>query len=159
MPTINKVEIGVNKLKTSLGALALIAFGLAPAYFIDFNNLTSQDIAFPLIAIFMFYCSYRFFIKRLLMGPIITLTKDSMRVKHENTEQNYRWTSIKKVKVEVVTEKNYEGKDTSHTMLTIWTTIKNKPDEYHISDLEKSSDEIRDLIMSYTNTNVSSNLD
>jgi hypothetical protein len=148
---MDKVEIGVNKLKTTLGALGIIAIGIAPAHFIDFNNLTPQDIILPPIACFMFYCSYRYFIKRLLMGPIITLTKDSMTVKNDDMVNTYRWTTIKKVKVELVTEKNMEGQDVSHTMLTVWTTTKDKPDAFHISDLEMNIDEIRELINNYTN--------
>lgn len=85
------------------------------------------------------------------MGPIITLTKDSMTVKNEDMVNIYRWPIIRKVKVEVVTEKNMEGKDVSQTILTVWTTTKDKPDTFHISDLEMNSDEIRELINSYTN--------
>ena len=145
----DKVEIGVNKLKTSLGALLLITSGIVPFYFIDPDNLTSQEIIFLPIGIFMVYCSYRYFIRRLLMGPIITLTKESMTVKDEDRVNIYRWSTLKKVKVEVMTEKNTEGNDVSHTMLTVWTRTNNKSDEFHISDLELDSDEIRALINDY----------
>lgn len=146
----NKIEIGVNKLKASVGALTFIAIGIAPFYFVDLNNLTPQDIAFPPIAIFMFYASYRYFIKRLLMGAIITLTKDLLIVKDEGKVNTYRWATVKRVKVEVVTEKNMNNKDVSYTMLTVWTTLSNKSDLFHISDLEMKSDEIRELINTYT---------
>ena len=83
------------------------------------------------------------------MGPIITLTKESMTVKDEDRVNIYRWSTLKKVKVEVMTEKNTEGNDVSHTMLTVWTRTNNKSDEFHISDLELDSDEIRALINDY----------
>jgi hypothetical protein len=149
MTGIDKVKIGVNKLKASLGALVTIAFGIVPFYFVDLDNLTSQDIVFPPITIFMLYISYRYFIRRLLLGPIITLTKESMTVKDEDRVNIYRWTNLKKVKVGVVTEKNIEGRNVSHTILTVWTTTNDKSDEFHVSDLENSSDEIRDLINGY----------
>ena len=85
------------------------------------------------------------------MGPIVTLTKYSITIKDDDTEHTYDWTSVKRIKVEVVTEKNVEGKDVSRTMLTVWTTIANTYDEFNISDLEMNSDEIRELINSYTN--------
>ncbi len=92
------------------------------------------------------------------MGPIITLTREFIKVKDEDTEHIYTWATIKKVKVEVVTEKNIEGKDVSRTMLSIWTTTKDKLDEFFISDIEMNSDDIRELINSYQNGTAANNV-
>ncbi|WP_421978020.1 hypothetical protein [Roseivirga seohaensis] len=156
--TKDKLEIGVNKLKTGFFALILIGLALSPMYFIDFNNIVAQDIITLSFSTFMCYCSYRYFIKRILMGPIITLTREFIKVKDEDTEHIYTWATIKKVKVEVVTEKNIEGKDVSRTMLSIWTTTKDKLDEFFISDIEMNSDDIRELINSYQNGTAANNV-
>ena len=43
--TADKVEIGVNKLKTGFFAFVLIGLAVSPIYFLDFSDITSQDIA------------------------------------------------------------------------------------------------------------------
>jgi hypothetical protein len=148
--TKDKVEIRVNRLKASLGALFLIGAGIFSVYMIDFHNFVINDIILLLGSAVMWYCSYHYFIRRILMGPIITLTRESLIVKKGDTVHTYRWTFIKKTKVEEVTTRNSDGSNSSHTMLTVWSTIQNTPDEFHISDLEKGADEIRELIGSYT---------
>ena len=84
------------------------------------------------------------------MGPIITLTKDSMIIKNDDSVHNYRCTTLRKTKVEVMTETTLEGKKVSRTVLTVWTSTKDRSDEFHISDLEMNSNEIRTLINNYT---------
>ena len=83
------------------------------------------------------------------MGPIITLSNNSLNIKDRDTFYTYKWSTIKNFTVEVVTERNINSKYVSHTVLTLWTTAKDSSDEFQISDLEMDSDEIRKLINEY----------
>jgi hypothetical protein len=153
MTTTDKVEIRVRKLRAVFFVALLLVFIIGPFYLVDFTELTSKDInlivIYPAVSVLLLYLGYKYSFKRILMGPIITLTKEAMIVKDDDTAHTYRWTTIKKAKVEVVTQREFNGENSSRTMLIVWTTTRDASDEFNISDLELNADQIRDLIRNY----------
>jgi len=153
MTRVEKIEIGVNKIKAIPFLTIMIALVMLPPYFVYFTDKLSDTPILKFtclpVATYLAYYTYRLLIARLFLGPIITLTHDKLIVKNEDKVHNYHWTEIRTVKVEVVVTKNSNAQSTEQTCLTIWSTTKKDPDVFYISDLEMSGDEIRSLINEY----------
>jgi hypothetical protein len=146
--TMEKIEMRPSKLKLVPLSVILALLTILPVYFvyiIDYlpDNPTLKITCLP-VSIFLGYNTYRL-IKRLFIGPIITLTADSIILRDNDKVNTYRWTDVQSIKVEPVSESSF-GKIYERTIATIWTKTKNSSDSYYVSDLKENADDLRTLI-------------
>jgi hypothetical protein len=144
-------EIRVNKRKTITLIVGLIIIIIGPLYFVYFTDSFSDNLVIKFIcapvSIFLLYITYGQ-IRRLLIGPVITLTSDKILIQDKNQIKNYRWTDIKTIKVEEKTISE-PGRSYAQIILMIWKISDQIPDTFNVSDIEISSDELRGLISKY----------
>lgn len=144
-------EIRVNKREAIplIGGLLIIIIG--PLYFVYFTDSFSDNqvlkFTCPPVSIFLIYITYGQ-IRRLLIGSVITLTRDKILIQDKNRIKNYRWTDIKTIKVEERTISE-PGRSYAQIILMIWKKSDQTPDTFNVSDIEISSDELRTLISKY----------
>ena len=97
----------------------------------------------PLLDIWGVYVLYRPIIRLIENRPVITLTKDYLETNDDKVTKKYKWTDIANVTI---------GKDDKNVLdllkiMTAGTT--GTTDQINITPLDKSPDEIKELINKY----------
>lgn len=143
---MNQVVIKMNKWTYWTVVLLFTTFSLTSIYIVYLTDIVSDKIiiqytTLPLMLAMLFY-TFRLTAKLIADEPEIILTRDSIQIRNfseidRSKLSNYKWADIKDLKFETI--KNNQ-------CLVVWTNSEKKT--FNISGLEKTPDEIQELIRS-----------